>query len=402
MTRAVPHRAGLYLAVLQLFFTLTWTVYVIYLPRLAGELGISRTAILAILLMDQAIFTVTDFAMGIAADKMARLVGRLGRIVAAVTALSCAAFVLLPFVVGVGPTALPLFIGLTVIWTATSSALRAPPLMLLGKYAAKPAVPYLSSLSLLGLGIAGAIGPYLNLTLRGLDPRLPFVIASVVLVLVTLALVKVERMLAQEAAEAKATERPPAPPIATASIVFTLAVLVLALGFQLHFAINSGPLFLRFAKPEDLSLLMPVFWIGFNVAMFPASLITKRYGGLAVMGGAGLLGAAAIVLTALSQGLGTMIVGQLLAGAAWGCILMSALAAALAIGDTGAEGKVVGLMFSALAIATFARIGMVAGGFLADPAFKAALQWLPTACWAIAGAALLYLAARRVQKWAAA
>jgi hypothetical protein len=352
--------------------------------------------------MDQAIFTVTDFCMGVAADKMSKIVGRLGRIVAVITVVSCAAFLLMPFVVGAGPAALPFFIGLTVIWTATSSALRAPPLMLLGKYAAKPAVPYLSSLSLLGLGIAGALGPYLNLTLRGLDPRLPFVIASIVLVLVTLALVKVERMLAQEATEAKAVARPPAPPIAIPSIVFTLAMLVLALGFQIHFIVNSGALFRRFVEASAIPWLMPIFFVGFNIAMFPAGLITKRYGGLAVMGGAGLLGAAAIVLTALAQNLGVMIVGQLLAGAAWGCILMSALTAALAIGNTGAEGKVVGLMFSALAIATFARIGMVAGGFLADPDFKAALQWVPTVCWALAGAALLYLAVRRVQKWAAA
>ena len=29
-------RIGLYLALLQLFFTLTWTVYVIFLPKLAA------------------------------------------------------------------------------------------------------------------------------------------------------------------------------------------------------------------------------------------------------------------------------------------------------------------------------------------------------------------------------
>jgi hypothetical protein len=33
--------------------------------------------------------------------------------------------------------------------------------MLLGKYAARPAIPYLASLAMLGLGIAGAVSPYL-------------------------------------------------------------------------------------------------------------------------------------------------------------------------------------------------------------------------------------------------
>ena len=32
---------GVYLAVLQLVFTLGWTTYVIYLPKLAAEVGIA-------------------------------------------------------------------------------------------------------------------------------------------------------------------------------------------------------------------------------------------------------------------------------------------------------------------------------------------------------------------------
>lgn len=63
------------------------------------------------------------------------------------------------------------FLAFTLVWTITSSALRAPPLMLLGKYAAKPSIPYLSSLAMLGYGIAGALGPYLAITLRDVDPR---------------------------------------------------------------------------------------------------------------------------------------------------------------------------------------------------------------------------------------
>lgn len=43
----------------------------------------------------------------------------------------------------------------------------------------------------------------------------------------------------------------------------------------------------------------------------------------------------------------------------------------------------------------------VATGFNADPALTALLQWLPTACWAVAGAALLYLAAARLKRWTA-
>ena len=49
-------------------------------------------------MLDQAIFTVCDFATGIAADKVTRVLGRLGVWVAAATAVSCAAFLALPFI----------------------------------------------------------------------------------------------------------------------------------------------------------------------------------------------------------------------------------------------------------------------------------------------------------------
>src|SRR5205085_11407913 len=102
---ATGNRTGVYIAVLQLVFTLGWTVYAIYLPKLAAQVGIAPTAVILILMMDQAIFTITDTAMGIAADKISPVLGRLGVFVASLTALSCAAFLALPFVATAGPAA---------------------------------------------------------------------------------------------------------------------------------------------------------------------------------------------------------------------------------------------------------------------------------------------------------
>jgi hypothetical protein len=384
--RPIPQAAGVYLAVLQLVFALGWTSYAIYLPRLAASAGLSAGAVLVILMLDQAIFTVTDFSMGVAADKVSRLIGRLGHWVAAITLVSGAAFVGLPFVASAG--AAPMLV-LTVIWAVTSSALRAPPLMLLGKYAARPAIPYLASLAMLGVGIAGALSPYLARTLANQDPRLPFVIASVALVLVSLSLAKVERMLAKQA---PANNEPPKTvdrAVPAPVLVFGAAVVVFALGFQLHFFFNSAPLFKKFTG--DIGTLMPVFWVGFSVGMFPASLITKRWGGLPVMGAAGLLGAIGIVLMESSGTLGLTIAAQVLVGVAWGCILMSAFAAAAALGASGHEGKTNGLLFSGLALATFARLAAGASGALSDPALAPLLHWAPILCWAIAGALLVGL-----------
>ena len=369
---ATGNRAGVYLAFLQLVFTLGSTTYVIYLPKLAKEVGIAPTAVILILMMDQAIFIITDTAMGVAADRIATLVRRLGIFVGVLTALSCAAFTALPLVAGRGNGTQALFLVLIVVWAMTSSALCAPPLLLLGKYAARPSVAFLSSLTMLGYGIAGAVSPHFGVILRDADARLPFGISSIVLLITTVALSRVERDLADEADTRKAK---PAKPFGTVLVIFIAAIVLLALGYQLHFSINSAPSYLRFAEPADLQWLMPVFWIGFNIAMLPAALVVKQRGGLIVMGVAGLFGAVA----------------------AWGCMLMSAVSLALTIGHTGAEGKITGLVFSALAFATFARMAAVAGGLQKLPEYAPLLHWAPVACWSVAGAELLVIAAARLQ-----
>jgi MFS family permease len=391
VSATAPNRTGVYLAILQLVFTLGWTTYVIYLPKLAAEVGIAPSAVIFVLMLDQAIFTITDTAMGIAADRIARFAGRLGVFVGVLTALSCAAFV-----AGTGPGAQTWFIGLIVIWAVTSSALRAPPLTLLGKHRARPQVPFLAALAMLGYGLAGAVSPYLGVALRNQDARLPFVISSVVLLITALALSGIERSVTQVSSAPNPAE--PGPALGRVPVIFIASMVILALGYQLHFSLNSAPFYLRFAKPDDLQWLMPVFWIGFNLAMFPASVITKRRGGLIVMGGAGLLGALAVLGAELAGNLNWLIAAQFIAGAAWGCMLMSAISAALALGDSGAEGKVLGLVFSALALATFARIAAVAGGLQKLPEYAPLLHWAPVACWSVAGAGLLVIAASRVQE----
>jgi hypothetical protein len=356
------HRFGWYLAGLQLVFTLCWTVYALYLPQLAASAGIAAGAVILILLLDQAIFTVCDFFTGIAADKVTRTLGRLGPLVAGVTVVSCVAFFALPLVAPAGAAA---FIAVTVLWTVTSSALRAPPIMLLGKYAAKPALPYLASLAMLGFGTWAQA---------------------------TFALIAAERALRED------PSRPPAEAprafgtFSGQAMIFALAMTVLAIGYQVHFALESRPLYLRFASVESLPWLFPVFWVGFNIAMFPASLITKRYGGYTVMGAAGLVGALAILAAYAAQSLHLLVAAQFAAGAAWGAILMSAFTVAFTVGANGGEGRMSGLLFSALALATFARMAAVATGIGADPMLAAVLRWVPVICWAAAGGALLYLA----------
>lgn len=384
------NRVGPYFAALQLFFTLTWTVYVIFLPRLAAQVGIPKQWIVWILLADQLVFLVVDWGMGMYADRAAKVVGKLGPQLALVTLVSAFAFLLLPFV---APLASPaLFLLLTFVWTATSSALRAPPLVLLGKYASVGDRRWVSSLWLFGMGAAGAIAPYLTATLRDADPRLPFVLSSIAVAVAAWALSWAERNLAlagQGQSSLPPTLRIPIP-------AFLLVAALAGLGFQVHFSLNSAPQYLRFAKPADLEHLMPVFWIGFNVCVLPLTLAIRRYGEFRVLAAGAAAGAAAAVFATLSGSLGVLVAAQFAAGATWGAVMFGAFGAALALGHTGREGFASGGMFSMFALAAAVRIAVVALALNQDAGFRAALAYVPAAMWAAAAVLLAaMLVARR-------
>ena len=386
----VTSATALYLALLQFLFNLCWVVYAIYLPTLAGNIGIAAGTVILILMMDQAIFTVFDVATGVGADRMSRIIGKVGRLVAMATLVSCIAFVAMPFITGASAANQWMFFTATIVWTVTSSALRAPPIMLLGKYAAKPSLPMLSAIVVVGYGLASAAAPYLAVSLRGVDPRIPFVLSSVALVLATFGLAHVERLIASQRLAAPEPVAP-ASQITKARVVFAIAMIVLALGYQLHFTINTTPLFRKFTD-GPLDRLMPVFWIGFNIAMFPATLLVKRWGAFGVMGVFGVIGALAIIAAELATALNFLVVAQFSAGAAWGCILMSAFTAAFSTGENGSEGKMVGLLFSALAFATFLRMALIWTGWHRSAEWAAVIKWIPIGCWAVAGVVLLALA----------
>lgn len=385
------NRIGPYFAVLQLFFTLTWTVYVIFLPRLAAQVGIPKQWVVWILLADQVVFLMVDWLMGMYADRAAKVVGRLGPQLALVTLVSALAFVVLPFIAPASSllSSPALFLLLTFVWTATSSALRAPPLVLLDKYASVSDCRWVSSLWLFGVGAAGAIAPYLTATLRDADPRLPFVLSSISVAAAAWALSWAERTLAG-AAQGKPT---PPPAVRIPIPGFLLVAALVGIGFQVHFSLNSAPQYLRFAKPADLEHLMPVFWIGFNVCVLPLTLAIRRYGDFRVLAAGAAVGAAAALFASVSGSLGMLVAAQFAAGAAWSAVMFGAFGAALALGHTGREGFAAGGMFSMFALAAVARIAVVALALNQDAGFRVMLAYVPAVMWAAAGlllAGMLY------------
>lgn len=197
-TPRAPYAAALYLAVVQFLFVTCWTLYVIFLPGLLDAAGLPRRYVPWILVFDQLTFMVMDVVTGVAADRAGRVLGRIGPLIVGLTAVSCIAFLLIPQAAGWGALAPAASLALILIWTLTSSALRAPPWVLLSRYAAAPAMPWMNALMLTGLAVGGAIAPYLGIALKNADPRLPFVVSSLALLATTAGLVWVERWLARQ------------------------------------------------------------------------------------------------------------------------------------------------------------------------------------------------------------
>jgi predicted MFS family arabinose efflux permease len=409
--RAVPPAAALYLAGVQFFLATTWTVYVIFLPSLAESVGIRSDLIIWVLMLDQLVFAVMDTATGMAADQVGRILGRLGPFIVAGTIASCLAFLALPHAaLGAGAAGgSTLFFGLTLVWTTTSSLLRAPAWVMIARYAAGPALPWFSALSLVGVSVGAAVAPYLGLALRNTNPRLPFAVSSLTLLVTAVGLIWVERALATADGPTTPAAGPAAPapagpttggpwlgPQTRPALVaaFLLAAGVLALGYQTHIFFNAAAEYLRFVPAGQLELLSPIFWIGFNLLSLPAAYLTPRLGGFPVMIVAAVTGAVGTAIAALAPNLPLTVLGQLVAGGAWGVLLMAGLAAALSLGRTGREGLTLGLWFSAQAVATLLRMSVVAAQLTAAPGFILVAPWAPPALWLGGGLVLLALLAR--------
>lgn len=372
------------LTALQFFFALTWVVYVVYLPALAEQAGIGRRYVPWILMMDQAIFIACDWAAGAYADRLARAFGRVGPWMAGVALASCVAFLAMPFAAPIAGPAV--FLALAAVWSATSAALRAPPLVIASRYAEADRRPWFSSCYLLGLGLAAAMAPFLGIALRGIDPRIPFAAASLGVAVFAYVAARMEAGSPASAHEGPAVQGTGAPGIA----LFAVAILCFGVGLQIHIAINSAPAYLRFAPQASLMTLLPVFWVGFSLAVLPAALLPRRFGGLRTMALAGLVGAVALFGVGKAQGLEILVAAQLVAGAAWGVALSAAVTAAIEAGQPDRAGLVTGLLFSMLAGAALARLAVTSMGLPA----QAGLGIAPVVGWIGAAAIAGWLAAR--------
>jgi hypothetical protein len=379
----------LYLAFVQCLFALGWTVYVLFLPELLTRAGVDKTWTPWVLALDQLIFAGADLVMGLAVDRARAGLRRIGTLLLGMTAISTVAMLLMPAGSGWGSG---VFLGLTVVWVATSAALRAPPFALLGRYAAKPALPRMAALQLFGLALASALAPYLGLALKGIDPALPFAVAGVAILASSGGLVWAERQLAQSADPAGDSGEP-------LSFTSPLALLLMAglfvavLGFQWHVAVNAAAQIRRAGDASWLPLILPLFWAGFAFGLLPAGALGKYLGEARAAAIGCAIGALALAVGAASAIIPTVATAHVFAGAGWALAMANGIGLASASGRSGAEGRYTGLFFSLLALGTLARIAL---GLANAPQMPGAgFEWLPVVAWMAAALILVQFAARR-------
>ena len=385
------------IALVQLFFTLGWTVYVIFLPGLLKQAGIEASWLPWILVVDQLLFAAADLATGLWLDRSLRLLRAAGNILMVLVLAACGVFMLLPYIAQAMPSWL--FVAALFVWVVCSSVLRVPPMVLLTKFATPqqpggmttPVAAYL-----FGLGVAGAIAPYLTVVLKNRDPLLPFVLASVALAVATFAW---RHQLIKQTAEVVPSGPTARPGMSALTWGLLIAVALFAFGTQIHASVNSAKLFAGVAPGVPLEWLMPLFWGAFSVAMFPASRWLSRDEANAAPADnalwlAGLVGGIALVACATAPPLPLMIALQIIAGAAWAVVFLAALAAVAALGRSGREGTWIGATLALFALATVGRIVLVWAlspgiGGATGSAIAAQLPWASAMLWLLAAALLL-------------
>jgi len=385
--RPLPHGIALYFAGMQFLFALGWTVYVLFLPELLDRAGIERTWTPWIIALDQFVFAFADLAMGAAMDRARRALRTVGGWLVGLITLSSLAMLAMPAATRFGAAA---FLALTLVWVAASAALRAPSFVLLGRYAARSALPWLAGMVLIGLAAASALAPYLAMHLKSIDPALPFAIASLAILASASGLVAAERRLISHA-EGHNQAGTPLPFGALAARLLFVGLLLAVFGFQCQIALNAATQITRVASAAQLPWLLPVFWVGFAFGF----LLTARLGQLWGEGRAAALacavGALALVVAALATSVPVLMVSHALGGAAWAIVLANAIAMMAACGHHGAEGRYLGILFSLLALGTLGRIALMLAGVPAI--LQTGTDWIAVAAWG--GAALLLLLAAR-------
>lgn len=344
--------ATLRIAAIQFLFMITWIVYGVYFGDLLVSVGLDRSWLAAIFLFDQLVFVVMDPLMGVWADRIEAQTRRLAPLVIAFNLLAAAAFVALPLVAAYVPGTPGLLLLATAVWVVSASVLRAPLFVLLDRLPGAPNQTTRLAQVAAGIALGAAIAPFIGLWLKGVSPLLPFLLSSAALAVAGFSLPSIPPLPARTTPMPDVAGALPSRPIAW---VFGLTLL-LACGFQFHAFVASVVLYRQFVGAETLPWLLPVFWVGFSLAMIVVPRWVHQHGAGLVLRNAAWLGSGALLVCLSAPSLPVLIAGQALLGASWGAFFLSALRVVRVWPTRMGNGLAMGGWFCMLSLAAAGRI----------------------------------------------
>lgn len=161
-----------------------------------------------------------------------------------------------------------------------------------------------------------------------------------------------------------------------------LAALAFAFGVQVHVSLIGDARFRALGATAPQSW-MALFWFGFGLM----SIFAGRIGRIdrLVTTSAAIVGALLLTLAAVGGSLALQALAQLLAGAAWGLLLNTLFALAMARAGSPRRASAGGLMFAMLALAAMLRLAVAAAtNTMAPGATLAMVTWWPVLAWLVA------------------
>ena len=388
-------RLALWAALMQGLVGISWIAYVAYLPRLLEMVGISAQRALWILLADQILFVLFDWIAGSQADRIARVRGRVCKWLAVVAALSALLLLLLPWAAATGSALV--FLTVSLLWTMSSSVMRAPVLGMLGRLGTPQAKSKVISYALAGLGLAGAFAPFLGGLFKEFSPYWPMAVTAVTMMIASAFAVWIEpRQLAVSAGDVKAemnatssSHKWPLPLQPSRELAWIAGLMMVAgSGMQLLTGEIGGSTFKQMGA-VPLMLWLPIFWASFFIAQPWCKRLIDRtherrasfiYPAMAL-----LVAALALLLGRYSGQLAVFALSQAIAGAAWGLMLASALTYATQVAAPSNAGAASGIVFAMLATGNVFRLTLTAAGV----DIMASLHWWPALVWIVAAVMML-------------
>lgn len=172
------------LAGVQGAITLTWVIYILYLPKLLELFGFPATIGATLAIVENLLGAAMEPLMGGLSDRARRWAGTKLPFITVGVILASVLFIAIPTVVTFGnPTSAIRWVLLVAIisWFLAMTVFRSPVISLLGQYATPAALPLAVSVLILSGGVVNAFRPFVNQLIVRQGPIVPFAIGSFVL-----------------------------------------------------------------------------------------------------------------------------------------------------------------------------------------------------------------------------